>query len=462
MRTPFLVPCFLAVHAFAYAADPSSIELAGIRYKVQKFDLTTAITFPDLLAPQFTIGLIEPEGAFWLGNDKLLVSSNEMDQWGSYANYVVEIDLSKDGAGNINGVQFSRVVVFNEVNLTPAPNDFDLDPAGLTINPSSTGLGAGGNLIVADSEQEFLRAYDLQTGALISTGFTVLPQNDDLEDVIFLDGKFFTIHQDQTATAPAFSVDVFGTDGTFLQSFPVAVDAHPGLLGEPMGITAIPENEWMPTELRGHGTVLMVVLGDDGPGLQFFDLAGNEIHYMQLTSDGSSLGIPVLDPGSQTLGLESAAYDADTGRFFLVQQGSGTSNNFMWILSPIEHYYGAECAGAGGFTPSLTAIGEFKSGSPFTWGVENGLGGAPAIVFLGLGEAAIPTSPGCTLNLAPILVSFPIPLSGSGPGNGSFSVPQIIPAGTFSGLTIHLQAFVIDPNVQRGYSSTQGQWLTTP
>lgn len=462
MRRPFVCLSVLTAGALAHAADPTSIEIAGIRYRVQKFDLTTSVTFVDPLNPPFSIGLVECEGTHWLGDDKLLISSNEMDQWGSYANYVVEVDLVKNGAGDVTALQFSRIVVVNDVNVTPAPNDFDLDPGGITINPSLSGLGAGGNLVVADTEQEYLRAYDLQTGALVSTGFTVLPQNDDLEDVLFLDGKFYTVHQDQTPTAPFYSVEVYSDTGAHLQSFPVGSDANPGVFGEPMGLVAIPENEWMPVELRGHGTVLMVVLGDAGPGLHFFDLLGNELLHFPLTSDGTPLGVSLLDPGGQVMQLESGAYDPETGRLFLTQQGVGTGDNYLWVLTPLERYYGAACAGAGDVTPNLAAIGEFRSGSPFTWGIENGLGGAPAVVFLGLGESAIPTSPGCTFNVFPYAFATPILLGGSGAGNGAFSVSLVLPPGTVAGTSIYMQAFVIDPNVPRGYSSTQGQQLSTP
>ena len=118
--------------------------------------------------------------------------------------------------------------------------------------------------------------------------------------------------------------------------------------------------------------------------------------------------------------------------------------------------YGNGCAGAGGFTPSLTALGTPTEGGMLALQVDQGLGGSTALLVFGLGQASVPVGGGCTLNVAPLLApQMFLPLGGIGPGNGSTVLAGALPVGT-SGVTVTMQVFVHDPSTSTQFSSSAG------
>jgi hypothetical protein len=122
--------------------------------------------------------------------------------------------------------------------------------------------------------------------------------------------------------------------------------------------------------------------------------------------------------------------------------------------------YGQGCAGSGGFTPSLTFTGCPAPGEAVSIDIANGLGGAPSVLFFGLGASAIPMGGGCTLNTFPLLApTISFPLFGAGAGNGVMSLPGVMPAGT-SGLTFTTQLFVADAASPIGASASNGLQIT--
>ncbi|MBL8768352.1 MAG: hypothetical protein JNL94_13340 [Planctomycetes bacterium] len=122
--------------------------------------------------------------------------------------------------------------------------------------------------------------------------------------------------------------------------------------------------------------------------------------------------------------------------------------------------YGQGCAGTGGFTPSLTFTGCAAPGEAVSIDIAGGLGGAPSVLFFGIGQAAIPMGAGCTLNVFPLLApTISFPLFGSGAGDGTMTLPGIMPAGT-SGLSFTMQLFVADGTSPIGASSTNGVKVT--
>lgn len=120
--------------------------------------------------------------------------------------------------------------------------------------------------------------------------------------------------------------------------------------------------------------------------------------------------------------------------------------------------YGSGCPGAGGFVPQFTYVGCPAGGEDIALQVTNGLGGSVAILFLGLGEAALPMGAGCTLNVFPLLpISIgPLPLSAGGPGQGAITVPVKIPADAPFGFAITVQAFVTDAASPTGFGNSAG------
>ncbi len=153
-----------------------------------------------------------------------------------------------------------------------------------------------------------------------------------------------------------------------------------------------------------------------------------------------------------------------TDSTFLVNPSAGADHDLLdldnrrlvqnlvdWFLPPFHD----GCPGAGGFVPELSATSYTPpAGGQLGVSLANGLGGAPATFFFGLGGAEIPMVGGCNLNIAPLLpASFTLPLSGAGPGQGMVSFSGVLPAGT-GGATFAMQAFVTDPSVPHGFSNS--------
>lgn len=123
--------------------------------------------------------------------------------------------------------------------------------------------------------------------------------------------------------------------------------------------------------------------------------------------------------------------------------------------------YGFGCPGSGGHLPQLSLSGCAAPGSPVVLDLENGLGGAPAIVFLGLTEAKTMLPAGCVLRVGSLLpFQVTIPLSGVGAGNGEFHVGFTIPPAVHG--VARMQAFIVDPGVWQGFAATAGLRIEVP
>jgi hypothetical protein len=173
--------------------------------------------------------------------------------------------------------------------------------------------------------------------------------------------------------------------------------------------------------------------------------------------DGSVL--PVIAPGFTTPlgnGFYDFAYDAKSETLVICDFANRKLYQFTVELSPFVPY-GNGCAGFGGFVPQLIPFGAPIEGNNLQLTVAQGLPGSSASIFLGLTQASIPIGVGCFFNLGLVLPASigPLPLFGGAPGTGTITIGGAIPAGT-AGLTITMQAFVIDPNVISGYSNTKG------
>ncbi|MBK6940475.1 MAG: hypothetical protein IPH13_09785 [Planctomycetes bacterium] len=144
------------------------------------------------------------------------------------------------------------------------------------------------------------------------------------------------------------------------------------------------------------------------------------------------------------------------GQFFLA---SGITVVLDTCPGDVEDY-GQGCAGTGGFTPAMTLSGCAAPGEVVSIDIANGLGGAPSVIFFGLGQSAIPMGAGCTLNVFPLLApTLSFPLLGSGAGDGNMTLQGIMPAGT-SGLIFTMQLFVADPASPIGAAASNGVKVT--
>jgi hypothetical protein len=124
---------------------------------------------------------------------------------------------------------------------------------------------------------------------------------------------------------------------------------------------------------------------------------------------------------------------------------------------------GPGCMGSLGFTPQLDLEGCARTytASPVTLSITKGPHFATtALLFVGAGNGQLPLHPTCQLTVGTILSS-PLALPmvpawspiGYLFGSGKFIATGMLPAAG-SGVTIHLQALVIDPGVARGFSAT--------
>ncbi|QOJ01584.1 MAG: hypothetical protein HRU70_14290 [Phycisphaeraceae bacterium] len=336
MRTAcsaLLVCCGLAAPA-ALANDLANITLFGQDYRVQRFNYST-VAWADPFAPGFDLNLIEVEGAHWLGNDRLLLSTDSGDNLLSVKNWVIEVELTRDGSGEITGLRYVRTVVANDPN-DPAYGGFDLSPCGITVNTSNAGLAAGGDLIIGDSEANGVRGYALLDGADLGgfSGGAANPSFDDCEYVPAND-LLYTINEDD------FRLVSFTTSGDFVTSTPI-----PGLTalnpaarpGSPKGLVYLPDSPVVPASIRRAGGTLLVTIDNGNPGLQAFDLDGNVLATEPLTNEPINGGSSLLDQGAgctRQLRLESAAFDPATGTLFLVNEGNLLTCSGFFVLTPL-------------------------------------------------------------------------------------------------------------------------------
>lgn len=322
-----------ACAAPALAVDLGTIRLFDQTYRAQRFNYAL-VQWPDPVNAGFNLQLIEVEGAHWLGNDRLLLSTDAGDSQLSLKNWVIEVRLVRDVDGNITGLEYVRAVVINDFN--PAYGGFDLSPCGVTINTGATGLSSGGNLLVGDSEANGVAGYDVTTGAQLGS-FSGGTDNDSFDDLAYVptNGLIYTINEDGEALVS------FNTAGAFVASSPMpglAVLDPLAIAGSPKGMAYLPDVATVPGAIRRPGGTLLVTLDDDNPGLQVFDLAGNVVATAALTDDPIVGGVSKLDQGAgcgNPLQLESCAFDAETGTIFLINEGSFTDCSGFYVLTPV-------------------------------------------------------------------------------------------------------------------------------
>ncbi len=119
--------------------------------------------------------------------------------------------------------------------------------------------------------------------------------------------------------------------------------------------------------------------------------------------------------------------------------------------------YGAGLAGQGSVTPTLGALGCPDIGNPFTLAIQNVVGGASGILFVGLSSGALPFKGG-TFHLGSVLLQVPIAVGGTPgvAGAGSLSLPVLIADPLLTGLSIYLQAGFLDAAAAQGVSLSNG------
>lgn len=355
MRTACIVAACVGMAVSALAQD--TLVLFGQEYKVQRFDYSEQVLLPNIAFPEdVPIPFIESEGVIWLGNNKLLMSADDIFDIspGNPDNWVVEVELLTDNQGDIIGLAYSRTIL-----AIDSSGAFDLNPSGITLNTGVAGLGRGGNVVVSSGRGN-LFSYSLQPGSegqllgldgqacvggMGACRISMGVQNVNLEDVAYVEigagggPEFYVVNQDTTSVERWATLPASGIFGDLLGVFPIglSIPEEPPLYA-PKGIMYAPDAETVPGLIRRPGGTIIVAFDDLFPALQAFDLDGTLLATEILTTDGTPGGPSKLDLSGcfDPLQLESLTIDPDTGRFFLVSQGALTFCNFIYILTPVR------------------------------------------------------------------------------------------------------------------------------
>jgi len=175
----------------------------------------------------------------------------------------------------------------------------------------------------------------------------------------------------------------------------------------------------------------------------------------------------MLTPGSTFLG----AWDQKNGSGALVAPGTysfriplvGLPDCCVAVTiapCPTPTPYGGESPGTGNFLPTLSATGPVHVGQPLQLDLQNGLGGAPAILFVSFAATDLTVPFGnLYVDLTPPFLQIVLPLSGpaGAPGQGSISLNAAIPKdASLATLRLCLQGVVYDTGATGFLAHTAG------
>lgn len=176
------------------------------------------------------------------------------------------------------------------------------------------------------------------------------------------------------------------------------------------------------------------------------------------TYTGGDLAIYMTHPGSNNttaLFIDNITGNPATfGTAYSATTQSATTGTVAAFCIPRIHYgYGAGCPGTNGQTPVLVQTNDISGGGVVSFGIGNGLAGAPSILSFGAGRTNLPLGNGCTVLTLPV-VTLPVTLDANGRSLTSFTVPAGI-----SGV-MNIQSFCLDAGGVGGITATNGVELT--
>jgi hypothetical protein len=232
----------------------------------------------------------------------------------------------------------------------------------------------------------------------------------------------------------------------------------------------------------GHGGAIPKAIAIDADGAFSASTSGWRVNWTAGYLPGSDKGSPLFNAAKRVIGSGSFPNNFICGSqtvIFGKFSSVWTLENFGQWLDPIgggaathmdgvdsvgcgsSQKYGAGCAGTWGIVPTLDLKGCFGANGLFHLSIKSGLGGAPALLFFGRTQAALPMGSGCFLNAAPLIpvIAGPLPLSSLFPGLGTFVLQTTMPA-TLTPGTFTMQAFILDAGAPAGFSNTNGVRVT--
>ncbi|MFZ4575415.1 MAG: hypothetical protein ACOYN0_13530, partial [Phycisphaerales bacterium] len=219
VRSAALAACIAAP---ALAEDVGSLTLFGQRYNITRLNYSD-VTWPDPLFPGFNLSLNEVEGAHWLGNDRILLSSDAGDAQLSVKNWVLELRIVRDDTGAATGLEYVRTVIANDPNLIQY-GGFDLNPCGITINTTTTGLAPNAYL-VGNSEANRVDGYNLDGS--YAGNFPGGIENNSFDDLAFspTNNLVYTINEDGERLVTFTTAGAFVASTPFIGMFDIAPNA---------------------------------------------------------------------------------------------------------------------------------------------------------------------------------------------------------------------------------------------
>jgi hypothetical protein len=265
---------------------------------------------------------------------------------------------------------------------------------------------------------------------------------------------------DVAVGAPGFdTVDVrSGENGSLLRrfirpsgAFGTSVDMIPDVDGDtvPDYVIGAPDDT-----IGGEALAGSVFLISGSSGNQLFRFPGSGIG-ARLGSSVATLG-DVDGDGLSDVGL--GAPGSDDGATHLAGKAAVMSSRFAGTILP----YGFGCPDSFLITPELELLGDPTGNGPLDLIVTRGPGGSFALIFFGTGQGLQLLDTGCILWVEPLLpLNLSLLLAGMFPGSGTATVTGHLPPGLPVGATFTMQAFVEDPNVPGGYSTSNAVQLTT-
>lgn len=136
--------------------------------------------------------------------------------------------------------------------------------------------------------------------------------------------------------------------------------------------------------------------------------------------------------------------------------GTGSGRVVVFAADSGVESFGVGCASTVGLEPELVLHGCATPNGNLQLSIAGGVGGSVAVILFGLNKAAIPVGGGCLLQVVPTLAPLIVlPLSGSGPGQGSVSVSATLPT-ALPLVAFTMQAFCEDATAALGFSATKG------
>jgi hypothetical protein len=358
--------------------------------------------------------------------------------------------------------------VVEQVIEGPAPAGLPVNLLAIDLSQYDVVVFGSNNASYPAAAVEWVEAYVCSGGSALfisdanwGSSWSDAPSSDQL----FLDRFDLVMNQDSGTYVVSRAAGDFVIGGIDQGSHPILAGPD-GVPGSADDVNAFDGEGVSPATLTHFfPDVEPVVLAKAKQDIHLNDAAGSGSFKPPGVDDGALVALP--------FGAGRVACFFDRNTFFNLN-GAGTSlhnwdnaqlarNLFGWLADAPGPTYGTGCPGSGGHTPVLSLAGCAEPGQPVALALTKGLGGAGAVLLFGIGSAALPLPGGCTLLTAPLLpaVLGPVPLSGTGPGNGLFVVTGTIPLGTATG-TIYIQGFVIDPGSSSTYAASNGVVLNVP